>query len=176
MTNTKIVPIGITAVAFSITLLPGCASKSSLKIFEPRPARMVTQTCAPRVAYAHDDSATRLVIDCPLPGSKHGKPYGTIYLVLPDITGSFDFENASPGKGIYVQHNGAHAGWTQIQQGHLHWKPRFLGLGRRKATIDIRTNDTTRITGTFSANPDDRRVRQFERRHTQFIQSFNPAP
>lgn len=162
----------------SLVLLVGCTAKPSINIHEPRngDAHHEATTSAARVSYAQDESSTRVVIDCPLPGSKHGKPYGTVYLRIPGITGGFDIGDELPGTGIYVQHNGPRAGWTNVQSGRIQWKTRFLGLGSRKAAIDLKTDDTTRIRGTFSAKPDDRRVRQFERRHAQFIRSFSPDP
>ncbi len=167
----------LTMLCCIATITAGCSTRPSVRIFEPQSETLSanTTTSAPRVAFATRNDSTQIVIDCPLPGSQHGKPYSSIYMVLPTLDGRFDFANRTI-RGLYVQHSGPRAGWTRIASGFVEWSPPTLGLGSHTAAFNIRTADTTHVTGTFKALRDERRVRQFERRHADYITALTAAP
>jgi hypothetical protein len=109
----------------------------------------------------------RYQLSFPLPGARQGRAY-LLYLRLPDAPGRCEIGHAlSDGGfagGFLIQTTGRHRGLTEFVSGEVRTSSALAAPAKRRGQLRLRCGDGTQLTGEFTAQRDDRAVRDFEER------------
>ncbi len=155
----------------------GCGPHARLELYQP-PREGRQQLLQLESFWAHfasdDETADRLLLAWPLPGSTVGQKQYLLYMRLPRGGGDFgvgpDAGEDSRAVGFLIQRAGRLAGLTGVTRGRIDLSG---GAKLRTGQLHLKCADGTELEGTFRAERSDLTVTFFEEDHSGDVASLS---